>query len=109
MYDGQTILITTVVGFLSTLIALFVQAWRESRNRRWDIEDRRNARRDTEAKMNVQTEEIRLVATREAELKQAVEETNRAITEEKPVIDETLKEVQRIAEAVAEGGSEKAP
>jgi len=38
------ILITTIAGIVTTILTTFVSIYRENRNRKWDLEDRRTAR-----------------------------------------------------------------
>lgn len=68
LQDNQfTILVTTIAGFLSTLVALIFQIWRESRNRKWDLENRKLAREESANKI----EELKNLARAEAELTRA--------------------------------------
>lgn len=68
LQDNQfTILVTTVAGFLSTLLALAFQIFRENRNRKWDLENREFARKESAEKI----EELKRLAQAEAQLTRA--------------------------------------
>ena len=69
-YD-QMILVTTIIGFLTTITTLLLNTWKEARNRRWDLEDRRLARQDHDKKLDNQTDELRRIAQLESELTRA--------------------------------------
>lgn len=59
---GQIILLlTTVAGF-------FVTAWRENRNRKWDLEDRRLAREEIANKVIAQQEVIQSTTDKQTEI-----------------------------------------
>ncbi|HXG70391.1 MAG TPA: hypothetical protein VNJ04_07240 [Gemmatimonadaceae bacterium] len=82
LLNQQTIWITTLVGFATTIAAIIASMWRESRNtkaallrearnREWDLEDRRQARLQAEAQLAHQTEELKTVTQLEADLTRA--------------------------------------
>lgn len=65
--NQQQILLTAVLGFMSTIVTIVVAMWKDSRNRRWereekerqrqwDIEDRERARKELHEKINENTE-----------------------------------------------------
>lgn len=54
MGSTSTILITTIAGFLSLLVTQFVQMWRESQRRKWDLQDRSDARKEAERRSELQ-------------------------------------------------------
>lgn len=51
------ILVTTVAGFASLLATQFFAMYRENRNRKWDLQDRTQARAEMRAHAEVQREE----------------------------------------------------
>jgi hypothetical protein len=66
-----TILLGVIASIVSTFATFAFQIYRENRNRRWDLEDRRIAREAADAKLDKQTEELRKIASLEAELTRA--------------------------------------
>lgn len=68
---------TTLVGqfllFLTTVIGFGIQMYRESRNRKWDLEDRKNARREMESKVESVKQET--VAAHEVVVRKIEENT----------------------------------
>lgn len=112
--NQTTILVTTIAGFLSTIVALIFQIWREGRNRRWDLEDRRLARQEADLKIESQTKELSRVAaleaqvTRaraaavEAELRVQTARQHQAIQRTESVISEKIDANTRVTELAAE-------
>ncbi len=58
MGELNIIIITTVTGIITTLLTTIVGIYRENRNRRWDLQDRENARRELEGKVLGQQQSI---------------------------------------------------
>lgn len=97
------ILVTTVIGFLSMLAAHAFQMWREGRQRRWDIEDRRDARNRQERQILDQTEELRRLQERHAaELKHTAEIEAELTRVRAQKIEEALKLEQQRARLAIE-------
>ena len=98
-YDQQ-ILITSIVGFLSTLMVLLINTWKEARNRRWDLEDRRAARQEQERKLQNQTDELKRIAQLEADLTRArAAQVEAELKAESARSAHALQQTQRVLEA----------
>lgn len=59
--NQSTILITTVAGFATLIATQIFALWRESRNRKWDLEDRAAARRET--RTHAETQRLETIQT----------------------------------------------
>jgi len=59
--NQQTIWITSLVGFLSLMATQIFALWRESRNRKWDMEDRAAAR--AQMQKNAETQRLETITT----------------------------------------------
>lgn len=59
--NQQTIWITSLIGFLSLLATQIFALWRESRNRKWDMEDRAAAR--AQSQKNAEAQRLETITT----------------------------------------------
>jgi hypothetical protein len=59
--NQSTILITTIAGFATLIATQTFALWRESRNRKWDLEDRMAARREMRA--HAETQRLETIQT----------------------------------------------
>lgn len=110
-----TILMATIAGIVSTFSTLFVSIYRENRNRRWDLEDRRVARENSEAqlkaanvelqkKLDAQTEDLKHVARLEAELTRARAERIEADLRAETIL--SRKRVEAVEQHVVQHGTD---
>jgi hypothetical protein len=95
-----TILVTTIAGFLSTILALAFQIWREGRNRAWDLEDKKIQRAENDAKLDRQTEELKRIAALEAELTR--ERSARATIQLQAAAENTTQAIRETEQAIGE-------
>lgn len=80
--NQTTILITSIIGFLSLLATQLFALWREQRNRKWDLQDRRAARDEVRKHAQLQLQEtvqtaIEMAQQQRASQQRIVEEISR--------------------------------
>lgn len=103
----NTILITTLVGFASLLVTQLFALWRESRNRRWDLDDREAARREAKHHAEAQRVETVQTAIELAKVSQANRDQLLRHLEHNTQITREAKESAEAAFAVANNFNEK--
>lgn len=100
--NQQTIMWTTVIGFMSLLATQVFSMWREYRNRRWDLENRELARRELDKKLDRQAGETVATAVQLARLTKAHHEQVSSQIEQNT---ELTRQVGVKAEAAYEAGN----
>lgn len=100
--NQQTIIWTTVVGFLSLLATQVFAMWREYRNRRWDLENRKLAREELDRKFERQAGETVATAVQLARLTKAHHEE---VTSQLEKNTELTRQASAKAEAAYEAGN----
>ena len=99
-WGGWALLCTNVFGFLSLLMTTFFKLWQDSRQRRWDLEDRRRIDDESKARDLATATHRTQELARLAEVKDTAATTAEGVKKTQEIIEVLEKNTNSIKDAL---------